>query len=131
MHAPKITTEDGRVDWYRWPAEKVLAYSRVFPLWDTTTYRACTGKEPLRVKFEGKWRKLDPHTISSDDMAYSRMGAPFLCQIQGEKGWKLAFETVDGQVLSPDAASIESREPGKGLQALVQGLQKAKQNSRL
>lgn len=131
VHAPKLTKEDAHIDWYKWPAFKILRGSRVFQLWDTTTYRACTGKNPLRVKFDGPWRVLDQSRIRSEDFAYSRLGYPFACRIEGEKGWHFAFETADGEVVSPASASIESKEHGKGLQVLMQGLQKARESSRI
>ncbi|KAI5360226.1 putative formyl transferase [Septoria linicola] len=130
-HAPKITSEDAHVNWSTWPAGKISRYGRVLDLWDTTTYRACTGKEPLRVKFKGPWRVLDDSKISSADLAYSRPGSPFACRVEGEKGWVFAVETINGYLMSPESASVESKEPGRGLQVLVQGLQAARKNSRL
>ncbi|PPJ52248.1 hypothetical protein CBER1_10519 [Cercospora berteroae] len=129
VHASKITNEDAHVNWESWPAGKVSRYGRVLDLWDTTTYRACTGKDPLRVKFKGPWRVLDSSKISSDDLAYSRPGSPFVCRVEGEKGLQFAVETVNGYLMSPQSASIESKEPGKGLQVLTQGLQHARKNS--
>ncbi|CAK1363349.1 Methionyl-tRNA formyltransferase, mitochondrial [Cercospora beticola] len=129
VHAPKITNEDAHVNWESWPAGKVSRYGRMLDLWDTTTYRACTGKDSLRVKFKGPWRVLDSSKISSDDLAYSRPGSPFVCRVEGEKGLQFAIETVNGYLMSPQSASIESKEPGKGLQVLIQGLQHARKNS--
>ena len=131
VHAPKITSEDAHVDWESWPAGKVSRYGRVLDLWDTTTYRACTGKDPLRVKFEGPWRVLDSSKISSADLAYSRPCSPFVCHVDGEKGHQFAIETVNGYLMSPRSASIESKKPASGLQTLIEGLQKARKSSRL
>lgn len=131
VHAPKITSEDAHVDWTTWPAGKVSRYGRLLDLWDTTTYRACTGKPPLRVKFGGPWRVLDSSKISSADLAYSRPCSPFVCRVDGERGYQFAIETVNGYLMSPRTASIETRKPGTGLQTLIEGLQMARKNSRL
>lgn len=131
VHAPKITSEDAHVDWTTWPAGKVSRYGRLLDLWDTTTYRACTGKPPLRVKFGGPWKVLDSSKISSADLAYSRPCSPFVCRVDGERGYQFAIETVNGYLMSPRTASIETRKPGTGLQTLIEGLQMARKNSRL
>ena len=33
-HAPKITSEDGHIDWQTWPAEKIVRYSKVLKMWN-------------------------------------------------------------------------------------------------
>lgn len=132
VHAPKLTTEDARVDWATWTAEKVLRYSRVFDLWDVTTYQSCTGKkEAKRVKFRGPWKRLDARQIVAGDLAYARPGRPFAFRFLGEKTWHFAIETVDEEIITPESASIEAKDVGTGLRVFVPALQQAQQASRI
>jgi methionyl-tRNA formyltransferase len=131
-HAPKITKEDRRVDWRSWDAEKVVRYDQVLgSLWDMSTFRNCNvakadAQGDKRVTFQGPWERLDTANV---EIIYTA-GYAILCRIAGVKGVLLGFQTADGGLVSPAAATIEGEQKGKALPGLVQALRNRSKQER-
>lgn len=125
--APKITSEDRHIDWSSWTADEILLRDRVLGnLWDEETFARCQESRPegeeeeervrKRLTFHGPWVRssLGAH----DGMA----GQPQLLRAPSSKGLTLGIGTIDGEIVVPQAVTIEGKKKGKGLQALNEQL---------
>lgn len=116
--APKITSSDRRIDWNTWTADEILLRNRVLgDLWDLQTFNRCqasrTTQQPdKRLTLHGPWATVETGVKEGD------AGEPRLVLSPFRQGMTLGIRTVDGCIVVPEAATIEGRRAGKGLQAL-------------
>jgi methionyl-tRNA formyltransferase len=118
-HAPKITPEDGHIDWDTWTADRILRASRALGrLWDTSTVQRCNAAtEERRVTFEGKWKLADAGKVG--DMSSMRPGSPTPIFSQQTRQVEIAFRTIDGRHVSPGSVTIAGHGKGKGVAFLL------------
>ena len=120
--ASKITPEDRHIDWATWTSDRIIRYDRVVGrLWDTTTYQKCylPHKNPSvkRVTFEGPWERG-----SKSERSHVEPGEPSLCTSADGGTKRLGICAADGEMVIPNAATIEGAAKGKGLQGLTHAL---------
>jgi methionyl-tRNA formyltransferase len=118
-HAPKITPEDGRIDWDTWPSDRILRAGRALGrLWDTSTVLRCNAAaEECRVTFEGKWKLVDAGKVG--DMSSMRPGSPGPIFSQQTRQVEIAFRTIDGRFVSPGSVTVAGHGKGKGVAFLL------------
>lgn len=130
QYARKMLPEDRHIDWNTWSADRIIRYDRVLGrLWDATTHQRCypnKGQSTKRVTFYGPWLRI-PNENPGGNEQVGKIGYPTLCKLEGFRKPVFAFRTADGQLLSPDSATIEGEQRGKGLLALVPALRAASQ----
>lgn len=100
--APKITSEDRRIDWKTWTADRIFRTHHVLgPLWNTTqTLRAGQIHEKRIIWAAGFQKLQDPMHIFPDS------GHPIVTGLLS-KSQSLRIRTCDGHVLSVDHLKIE------------------------
>ncbi|KAK4496107.1 hypothetical protein PRZ48_012086 [Zasmidium cellare] len=123
-HGPKILPEDRHIDWSTWTADRILRYDRVLGrLWDTTTWQRCRAGSQVskRVTFHGPWRVVPRDQASTVDGSMEA-GRPAIVSGEESKSSKLVLPTVDGHLLTPESATIEGEQKGKGMAALIRAM---------
>lgn len=130
QHASKVTPEDRHLDWSMWTADQIVRRDRVLGrLWDTTTYQACfRGVETKRITYHGPWRvvsadrELSPLELvqwRSEVRDLEQCGRPCHIYLPGDSKPHFAIRTLDGLFMCPASATLEGKQKGKALQALL------------
>jgi methionyl-tRNA formyltransferase len=115
--APKIKPEDGRINWEKWTANRILRAGRAIGhLWDATMIqRYAAISQEIRVTFDGKWRLVaakDIEVVKSSDPV--RAGDPVRVIPSGTEQAEIAFATMDGQYVAPESITVAGKGKGKG-----------------
>jgi methionyl-tRNA formyltransferase len=115
--APKITPEDGHINWDKWTAHRILRANRALGrLWDTTTVQRCNAQsQETRVSYDGKWKLVEAQKIEAFGISDPlRAGSPVRVVSSGTDQVDIALATVDGQFVMPESITIAGQGKGKG-----------------
>lgn len=103
-NAPKITPEDGHIDWDTWPAQRILRTHQIIgPLWNITG--AIKEGKPLamRVIWSGGFTKLTTHMDN-----VPQPGHPIVHGLQTGTN-SVLIKTCDGHMLQVNNVKIEGQ----------------------
>jgi methionyl-tRNA formyltransferase len=115
-HAPKIISEDRKINWKTWTADELVLRDRVLGrLWDMKSYMRCFGsRHPKRVAFDGPWTAVNPETASVTGYGEDSPGQLVLVRHKDSKKPRLAFRTCDQRIIIPTAVTIDGQKKGTG-----------------
>jgi methionyl-tRNA formyltransferase len=126
-HAPKIITEDSRIDWQNWDAQDIQLRDRVLGrLWEHR-HVGRTDEVAKRIVYHGPWQIETPGEESYTSNAsehHPPPGDPILSSTEITHEPKLGFRTADGLVAFPSSATIDGGKKGAGLRTLISWMRK-------